>query len=125
MCCMRHIQNLVYYRKFRYIQTYSLCVQKYRSYCGLVRTLCKSCIFRTLSYFRIPAYLEPEIYIQNSAKASSGMFRMLCNTRILTTCHIQNFATFRILTCLRLEAYSESRFFKYIHAYSIIIAITT
>ena len=61
-----------------------------------IRTLCNSCIFRTLPY-------SESWNVQNtskSVKVYSAMFRTLCNDRILRTwsyselCHIPNFGIF-------------------------------
>ena len=56
---------------------------------------------------------------KNFIKIYSGVFRTLFNAHILRTCHIQNFAIFRIL------AYSEPYLFRYVQAYSIVVVIIT
>ena len=56
---------------------------------------------------------------KNFIKIYSGVFRTLFNAHILRTCHIQNFAIFRIL------AYSEPYLFSYVQAYSIVVVIIT
>ena len=76
-------------------------------YCDICSTLCNSCIFRTLPYSE-SWYIQNPGYIQNSVKVYFGVFRTLCKARILRTCNIQSFAIFRILTYLRLKAYSET-----------------
>ena len=105
MYYMIHVQNLVYYSKFRHIYALFRYIQQY---CGIFRTMCNPCIFRTLSYSES---WHNKRYIQNSAKAYSGIFRTLCNARILEPCHIKNFSTFRGLAYLGPETYSESYLF--------------
>ena len=112
----RHIQSPAYYRKFRHIQAYSRPVKTFSHI--------ESC------HIQNPGYR----YTQNSAKANAGIFRTLCNTRILRTLsysevwHIQNFAIFSILPYLGPEAYSKSclyrHIFRHIQAYSIMTVIT-
>ena len=122
--CMIHIQNPVYYCKFRHVQAYSRLLRHIQPYCGIFKTLRNSCIFRTLPYSET-WHIQNTRYIHNSLKLCSGIFRTLCNARILTPCHVQNFAIFRILAYLGPEAYSEYCLFKHIQAYSIMIVVIT
>ena len=86
-----HIQNPVYYRKFRHIQA---CI--FTPYSDIFRhivtylepcTLYNSCIFCIALYnsaiFSILVNLKLEIY--SSVKACSGIFKTLCNAPILQT----------------------------------------
>ena len=94
----RHIHVL-----FRHIQPY----------CGIFKTMCNSCIFKTLPYSESWHILDPK-YIQSSVKAYSGIFSRLCNPHILENllyselCHIQNFGN------EKLEVHSESCLFRHI-----------
>ena len=93
---------------FRHIQTY----------CDIFRTLCNSCIFRTLPCSEF-WHIWDQDNIQNSAKAYFGIFRTLRNPRIFRTlsyseiCRIQNFgivrtgSIFRILLYMDTQAYSR------------------
>ena len=47
---MIHIQNPVYYWKFNIFRHIQVRFRYYQLYCGTFRTLCNSCIFRTLTY---------------------------------------------------------------------------
>ena len=73
-------------------------------YCGILRTLRNSCIFRILWYWNLR-------YIQNSVNAYSGIFRTLCN------CHIDSFAIFRNLAYLAPAAYSEHCLYRHVQSY--------
>ena len=65
-------------------------------YCDIFRTLCNSCISRTLSYWKsCPGIFRTQKYTQNSLKAYSDIFRTLCNDRILTTLSYSELGTFR------------------------------
>ena len=114
MYCMIHIQNTVYYRIFKHIH---VLLRRIQSYCGIFRTNCNSCIFRSLTYSE-SWHLYNLRYISNSMKAYSGTFRTLCNVPTLRTLpyselyHIQNFGIFRP------EAYSEFCSYRHIQAYS-------
>ena len=108
--------NPVYYCKFTHIHQYSGPI---KTYCVIFRTLCNSCIFRTLSYSE-SWHIQNLRYIQNSAKVYSGIFSMLCNICILRT-----LPQFRILAYLRPNAYLKSCLCRHIQAYSIMIVIIT
>ena len=93
-----HIQNPVYYRKFRHIQTYSLILWH------TPRTLCKS---SKPCHFQNPgAYLEPKIFRTLSRHILTYPERCV-TLAYLEPCHIQNFAIFRILAYLHIQAYSR------------------
>ena len=99
-----NLDIVAYHVLFRHIQPY----------CGIFRTLCNSCIFRTLSYSKFQHIQNPR-YIQNCVKAySEGCVMLAC----CEPYHIQNFAIFRILAHVGPEAYSESCLYKHIQAYS-------
>ena len=95
MYCMIHSQNPVCYHKFRHAL-----VRHIQPHCDIFRTLCNSCIFRTMPYSE-SWDIQNLRYIQNSVKAYSGIFRKMCISCILRAlpyselCHIQTFATFR------------------------------
>ena len=81
--------------------------------CSIFRTLCHSCILRTVPYSKSWHIQNPR-YIQNCVKAYSGIFSRLCNARILKTWsysqlfHIQNVSKFRtrgIFRILFIEAH--------------------
>ena len=94
MYCMMQFQNPVYDPKFRYIQ----------AYCGILRTLCNSCIFRNLPYSEF-WHISNRRRIQNSVKACSGILRTLCNARILRTPPYSGliFAIFRSIGIFRTQ----------------------
>ena len=78
------------------------------------RTLCNSCIFRAVTHSESRHIYNPRNF-QNFVKAFSGT---LCNTRVLRTFHIQNFAIFKSFAYLRPEVYSESYLWRHIQANS-------
>ena len=125
---MIHIRNPVYYRKFRHFSHIQVLLRHIQPYCGILRTLCDSCIFRTLPYSE-SCHMSNLRYIQNSAKAYSGIFRTLCNVRILRTlkyselCHIQNYGIFRTRDIQNIQNPVYIDTFRHIQAYSIMIVI--
>ena len=89
-------------------------------YCGIFRTLCNSCIFKTLSYSKSWHIYNPRC-IQNSFKTYFDIFKTLCNTRILRPllyserCPIQNFGIFRTRGIFKiLFIYPHSGIFRHI-----------
>ena len=114
-----HIQNRVYYWKFR--QTYSGVFTSYSDLSSHVVAYLEPCV--TL------AHSEP-CHIQNSGKfRTQDIFRTLSKLILvyLERCvtlaywkpyHTQSFAIFRSLTYLGPEAYSQSCLFRHIQAYS-------
>ena len=103
----RHIHVL-----FRHIELYF----------GIFRSLSNSYIFRTLPYSKSWNIWNVR-YNQNPFTTCFGIFRKLCNPRILRSHHLQNFAIFRILACLGLQTYSESCLYRHIQSYSVTIMI--
>ena len=107
-----NLDIVAYHVLFRHIQPY----------CGIFRTLCNSCIFRTLSYSKFQHIQNPR-YIQNSVKAYSGIFRMLCNASMLRALpysefwHMQHPRHIHNPVCIST--------FRHIQAYSVIIVIIT
>ena len=105
MYYVRHIQNPATFRTLSIIVNSDIfshihiLLRHFLPCHGICRTLCSSCIFRTLSYSESWHIYNPT-YIQNSVKVYSGIFRILCNARMLSTlpylelCHIQNFGIF-------------------------------
>ena len=78
-------------------------------YCGIIRILCNSCIFRTPDIFK--TLLKHILaYSQNCVMLAYW-----------EPCHIQNFAIFRILAHLGPGAYLESCLFGHIQAYTDIL----
>ena len=108
--------NPVCYCKFTHIHQYSGPI---KTYCVIFRTLCNSCIFRTLSYSE-SWHIQDLRYIQNSVKVYSDIFSMLCNICILRT-----LPQFRISAYLRPMAYLKSCLCRHMQAYSIMIVIIT
>ena len=102
----RTLSIIVYSDTFRHI---SVLFGHIQPYCDIFKTLCNSCIFRTLPYSESWHIKNPR-YTQNSVKAYSGIFRTLCNIHIFRTCHIQNFLIFRILASLGPEAHLDPAF---------------
>ena len=91
MYCMIHIQNPVCYCKFRHIQAYSRPIQTYSAilWCGMFRTLCNSCIFRTLPYSESWHIKNPrQIY----SELCRGIFWHIQNTVLRS--HIENSSIF-------------------------------
>ena len=112
---MINIQNSVSYCKFRHIQ----------AYCGIFRTLCNSCIFRTCHIQNSGIFRTQDIFSTLSRHILEYSEHCVCNARIMRTlphselCHIQN------LAYLGPEAYSNSGLYRHIKAYSIIIVLIT
>ena len=113
MCCMTHIQNPAFYRKFRH-----WCILRHiQPYCGIFRTLCNSCIFRTMPYSKSWHIENEETFRTLSRHILS--FRTLCNVHILRTlrystiCCIQNFGAY-----LGHNTYLESCLYRQIQEYS-------
>ena len=74
MYCVIHIQNYVYYPKFRHIQAYSRPIQIY-----------SAILYHIQNSYSESWHIQNPKYIQNSVKEYSGIFRTLCNARILKT----------------------------------------
>ena len=90
MYCIRHIHNFAIFRAqfivinsgiFRHIH---VILSHIEPCCGIFRTLCNSCICKTLPYLEY-WHIENPRYIQNSVKAYSVIFRTLCNACIWRT----------------------------------------
>ena len=94
-----HIQNPVYYRKFRHIQAYLRPVQRYSGKLWHIYNPLQLLHIQNPAIFRMQAYLEPKIY----ANFCQGIFWHIQNARILRTLpyselgHIQDRVIFRIL----------------------------
>ena len=86
-------------------------------YCGIFRTLCNSCIFKTLSYSKSWQFITQDVFRTLSRHI------LIYSKRCVTLAYwdpyyIQNVALFRILAYLGPEAYSKSCLFMHIQAYS-------
>ena len=87
-------------------------------YCGIFRTLCSFCIFRTLPFSQ-SLHIKNLRHIHNSVKAYSGIFKTLYNARILRTLPYSEF-----LAYLGPQAYSESCLYRHIQENSVLIVLT-
>ena len=120
MHCMIHIQNLVYYRKFRHIQAYSCSIQTYSVIFWHIQNLLQLLHIHNPSIFRILTYIEPKIPAKIHSELCQGMhsgiFRMLHIAPILRT--LPYFNMFRVLAYLGPEEYSESSLYRHTQTYS-------
>ena len=117
---MMHIQKPVYHPKFRQIQVYS---RPIKTYSAIFRTLCISCIFRTLLY----SYLKPRIYSELCQDILFHSYNAVYQS------HIENSAIYRTLPYLEfwhtqdpshIQNPVQISSFRHIQAYSIKIFIT-
>ena len=95
MYCMRYIQNPVYYHKFRHI----------KPYCGIFGIMRYSCIFRTC-HIQNPGIFRTWDIFRTLQRHTLAYSERCVTLAYWQPCHIQNFAIFRILAYLGLEAYS-------------------
>ena len=109
MCCIRHLQDPVYYRKLRHSGIFT----PYSDIYSVFRTLCNSCIFRSLPYSEY-WHIEPKIYSKSRHLLAYVCCLLLAYWK---PCHILNFCLFRIMAYLGSEAYSEACLFRYIQVY--------
>ena len=118
MHCMIHIQNHVYYQKFKYIQIYS---RPIHVIFNLAVTYLELCV--TLAYSE-PCHIQnPGITRTQDKFRTLSRYILTYSERCVTPayrepCHIKNFDMSRILEYLGHEAYSESFLFRHIQAYS-------
>ena len=111
MYCMRHIQNPVYYRIFRHIQTYSW----HLDISNHIASYLEPCI--TLAYPELCHIQNPGIFRTRDIFQALPRHVLPYSQRCVTLtyrepCHVYNFATFRI-SCL----------FRHIQAYSTMVLI--
>ena len=128
MFYMRHIQNTIYYRKFRHIHAYSRPIQTHSPILWHIQNPVQFLNMQNPFIFKILAYLVSEIY----PKHCPGMLRLIQNA--VYRSNIENHAIFRTLSYSQFWHTQYQRhiqnpvylgIFKHIQAYSLTIVIIT
>ena len=111
---MINIQKPVYYCKFRHIQAYSRFIKTFSHVVAYLEP-CVTLVYSEPYHIQNPGIFRTyKIY----SELCQGIFRTLCNARILRTMPFTGLSHIRCLAYLGPKVYSESCFYRHIQAYS-------
>ena len=117
MYCMIHIQNHVYYRKFRHSGIFT-CYSDIFSHIVACSKLCVTLAHSEACYIQNPGIFRIRDLFRTLPRHTLAHPEHCVRLAYWESCLTQNFTLFRNLTNLRPQAYSESCLFRHTLAFS-------